>query len=294
MKKTLLIVCLVLIATAFVVPESKAGIMYLSQDEQEAAVSAIRANDVDSLNRIIKGKKLSDQAELIDAAFESGCRTDIVQLLIQKGLKPGELPRKKSFGESLMNNSAASYSGKYGNKNLTAAVSNSCLDVVNMIMPMMTPNDIAAASMNYKLAIIEQRANDAATASRHAEIFKVLVSENKKYCKEGDSSNVNCRALAHLKNEFAGMESREQHRQYKESPEGILTAACETNSDIRYEQGIIDDENAIGRTSGVVNKRVLHEAGGRIVELKKELSMLKEEYRKKTGKTLSLGACPKK
>lgn len=76
-----------------------------------------------------------------------------------------------------------------------------------------------------------------------------------------------------------------------ESPEGMVTDACDATRQIKQLQGIINHEKEVGKVSGVVNATNLHTAGSALVQQKSRLAAIITAYKAKTKKDLKISAC---
>lgn len=300
-KKLLLIFVLSFISTK----PANAGLFYMSEQSEHAAIEAIKENDLEKLKAIVKKNK--SNVDLIDAALPSRledseryvCRTEIVKYLMDVGYKPqfGHM----SFGQVLSADTIKN------NEPLTKSVYNLCSDILEMFIPKANADDVAKASFSFSLYDLEKKVFEFLQMypdhkkdidvdgldNRIKKISDILNEKNKKYCKKSDPLNRNCDALKHIENEYTEVAQRGQQRKFEGSHQGILANACDLLNNIKREQGYIETEKSVGRTSGYVDKSLLHESGSIIVQNQKELSELKKMYAQKTGKSMPLNQCKK-
>jgi hypothetical protein len=77
----------------------------------------------------------------------------------------------------------------------------------------------------------------------------------------------------------------------KHSAEGLRARACELRQQIAEFDELIAREKRIGKKSGYVSPRTLHDATASKLDLQDELKGVEAEHKKVTGKALSSGAC---
>jgi hypothetical protein len=83
---------------------------------------------------------------------------------------------------------------------------------------------------------------------------------------------------------------KQQEDDYKSGADLVRTG-CSLQAIISRSKSVIENENEIGKISGVVNKSVLHRHGQFIVSSQNRLNEIGEEFKKRLGKPIDLSSC---
>lgn len=71
----------------------------------------------------------------------------------------------------------------------------------------------------------------------------------------------------------------------------LVSAGCSVKAIISRSKSIIDNENEVGKISGVVNKSVLYQQGQVIVASQNRLKEISDEFQQRLGRPIDLSTC---
>lgn len=258
----------------------------------------VRENNLEKVTEYLnkKGNKLgkTEQLHYVSVALEDKvCRGEIVKALAETNGSTAHSEYQKGALKHFIYPSGLLYK---------AAILN-CSDAVSAIVRI-TPEDKVLKTLvgkpdsyrtpkNYQDHIRRidiSKKNYDGFQKTYFEFEKYLDSkfESTKDTKFKEANNT---LLRELEQKLSSIERRKKYADYKKSPKGIKNRACELVARIAKQQEYIDHQKEISKVSGVYDKKVLYDAGERIVEYRKELKELKRQYKASSGRELDLSDC---
>ncbi|MBY0554227.1 hypothetical protein K2P97_06840 [bacterium] len=267
--------------------------------ENDGLKKAITENDIAKFKAILKQAKepfkvgfLSAKAEAVEhstielqyaIANSSGCKDEFIKELISYGFQPRiDTSSIRSGGKDL------------------SIWQQLCPKTIEVLLPFFTDEDKAKigsiviqatselATRAYGNQVVSE--NDLQNAVASMNLFSDKI---KTECSTYDVKNGWCKLkdqVADIKNmaleKAKKIELEEKTAEYEDSPTGLTETVCDLNEQIKTAQAAIDRQKEIGKTSGFVDKEVLHVKGAIIVDLKTEIKNLKARYREKTKKAM--------
>jgi len=287
-------------------PQSSADLFSAAKDGDTAKVRSL-------LSRVstITG---FDRYDLIKAALEAKCNTEIVKSVLDKKSDSFEPKLEEKYGylENLRDGGRGHPSRgpieKPGASLVSIAAKNFCPDALKLISEKTSAEDFALGAYQRptkKMGTLEtttdspieeianaakkEGANDAEETPRIVATGKFIKTRVEADCvKVGGES---CKAKAEFDKMTSEMAADVKQKEYEDSPAGIHDQACSAQAELQEHEAILNREKEIARTSGSANVVTLHKAGSRIVDLKNDLNEYRRLYKERAKKSLNLNDC---
>lgn len=265
----------------------------LEQVEIAQLKKAIDSNNIQKFQDILKKADKPFKSGLLDSSRSAeGDGMD----LIRHATKSKEC--KDEFVQSLLDFGAEPYSDYY--LGTSDASEQLCPSTIQKILPFYDDKiqaqfgdsviTSAIARVN-KIAATENANED--DADNMQKSVKLFADKAKEKCREYDVKNKWCGvkdSIVNLQKTISKLEKKLETdikaEKYAKSPEGIKDQICELEAEIKEAREAIQRQNEIAKTSGFLDKSVMHSKGARIVDVKKEISELKYKLKNKTVKCM--------
>jgi hypothetical protein len=265
--------------------------------ENDYLVKAIKENDLEKFKAILKKAnnpfkdnslfgdvdelaiKYSTQELQYRIANSNGCKDDFIQEMLKYGFKPMFSTDTSSGGKDL------------------SIWQTLCPKTIELLIPFFESRGqieigkIVAAEVHL---LFKKTIGGSAIPTTEAELnnaadsVAIFKNKAKQECKDYDLKNNWCQFKdliedyqKSMRADMSKIEKEEKAQEYANSPEGIKERICELQNEIKEAQEAISRQKEIAKTSGVVDKSVLHSKGASIVDLKKEISNLKAGLKSK-------------
>ena len=317
-KYFVFVLCLVSASCSSTPPQS-----VMSGGQKDELRTALYKGNYDEFKKLISDyPTLSnyDRFDFLKASLANGCNPDEVKLIMDKNSSLFEETLKgtygkKNFAERFQALSQSPDKGYEQRPDVDApgmiitslAGKKFCHEALTMLKDKVSSPDWAKAlytpiedfssqwAKKEKLEDIAVKAikgtqdDDEEGGTRIFTTLKILGDRIQQDCEK--SIPESCEAQKSMESIKGKLKQEIADREYWNGPEGTFSQACDVYRQLQNQQGYIDHQKEVSRTSGVVNKKVLYDAGSMVVHFKNQLEPLKAKYKKQTGKSFNPKDC---
>lgn len=292
----------------------------LSRKQEEVAIKAIEENNFDLFKSQFTTKESEEKGQyscLLQFTTEEMrkdkvCRNEIVNFLLEKGAKYSESYTQTQFHGSV-SEQLLKAPGDNGIRtcqrqlNFSHLLDSGCdsliKDAINRMEPLVTGNVLRLnyvnrnstadieKDMKYVPLVIERlnsgkeknKPDDSTKLS--AVLTKALESHEKSIIAEKENKEYRAAEEKRIEKETAKQEKEEEFRNSN------LGQACSALENIKTADKWMTHEQEVGKESGFVNKKTMHDMGQLKVFAKKNLEEMKIKIKKETGKEFNPKNC---
>lgn len=275
------------------------NISYLNVQSVETSIrgrddaAALRQiNDLPSLTEI-------DASWLIDVSVKDGqCRDGLVAAILAKS--PASFRTESSLAARVAHRSDPSQPilDHPGAGILGILIHASCPNAIKLLFPRITHDEIAlAVNAGYRKKY-EEIADDVTRGSPPenlravGETYRLVRAKIEENCNSDGTISSSCATRKMLYEMQAYVDSRKKDVESRESPAGIMAAACDVLREKTRVEAMIDQEKRVGEVSGAVNVSNLHTLGMVVVGSEQRLKILSAKYQSAAGKPIDMSTCP--
>lgn len=269
----------------------------------------INKNNVDFIKGYIqkRGGKLSKKEQILyltemftdnnqnSRLSKDRCKSEIVDLLVNSN---------KSKSGSIRFSSPLSWGHQiYPKQILRVATDRNCPDTVKNLFSITKDEDVISLINGPKMrigdkvyenfnAVVLKEAKTRGTLNR----IEAVIYEYAQFFVKNKKSGKQTEDIRVTASDFhdAGMkalkivDAKNAAIAYRQSPEGIRAQAIEIVEKINKQKALIEKQKKIASISGMVDKKILYDAGERIVKYEEQLQKVKNKYLRLTGTSLVL------
>lgn len=173
-------------------------------------------------------------------------------------------------------------------KALERLLTHHCMDGLAMLVPKVSPADLAEATMTFNKAGTFQKGNVSPSLLQVVQDEAAFLTQaNQPACDSGGPESPNCAAIQWVAQQVAAVQAAKAKQ---ESPEAMLKDACETLVSIAFEKRIIKENEGSKDEAKQYSLKTAQQA---LKTWETRLETLKRRYLEATGKEMSLGGCKK-